>query len=83
MFDGPHLSGSAKPSLNLIDDEQGSALVARLSDNRVELLGRIDVTAFSLNGLDNNTGGFCDPGVGRVEDVVNVFPARNPAIRIL
>ena len=72
MLEGEELARPAEPGLDLVDDEEDVVLVADRADGRQPAVGRDDRAPFALDGLDEDGGGFGDPGVGVLELVFEV-----------
>ena len=75
VLDGPPLSGSADAGLDLVGDEQDAVPVADAADLLEEVVGRDDVAAFALDGLEDDGGDFFGREDGFEELVFDVAGA--------
>ena len=72
VFDGPPLAGASHAGLDFVDDQQDAVLVADAAEFLEESGGRGKVSAFALDGFDDDGGALFGRKLGAEDPVFDV-----------
>ena len=72
VFDGPPLTGASHAGLDFVDDQQDAVLVADAAQFLEESRGRGKVSAFALDGFDDDGGALLGRNFGAEDPVFDV-----------